>query len=204
MENLTIKFEKLLLSELRLLAYTPGAEDNSQLTDDKLAQAVTVNEELINLGFTLKPKDLIALAGSPSLYGFAQHFRSLLPKVSAPPMYPDFPLQVMGMSEAEFRMHQMIHYFSTYDLEWLFGVEVKRGWLPDVTSSEKTERDDTLLRAKVLELVPEDKAPLTALTRTMQKRERLTSDRQTGRHPGTPQTRESSFGGRSASTQAMC
>ena len=153
MENLTIKFEKLLLSELRLLAYTPGAEDNSQLTDDKLAQAVTVNEELINLGFTLKPKDLIALAGSPSLYGFAQHFRSLLPKVSAPPMYPDFPLQVMGMSEAEFRMHQMIHYFSTYDLEWLFGVEVKRGWLPDVTSSEKTERDDTLLRAKVLELV---------------------------------------------------
>ena len=174
MESLTIKFEKLLLSELRLAAYTPGAEDSLQLTDEKLAQAVTVNEELINLGFTLKPKDLIALAGSPSLYGFAQHFRSLLPKVSAPPMYPDFPLQVMGMSEAEFRMHQMIHYFSTYDLEWLFGVEVKRGWLPDVTSTEKTESDDTLLRAKVIELVPEDKAPLTALTRIMQKRERLT------------------------------
>ena len=174
MKSLTNKFEKLLLSELRLAAYIPASEDSSQLTDEKLAQAVTVNEELINLGYTLKPKDLIALAGSPSLEGFAQHFRSLLPKVSAPPMYPDFPLQVMGMSEAEFRMHQMIHYFSTYDLELLFGMEVKRGWLPDVTSTEKTESDDTLLKARVLELVPEDEAPLTALTRIMQKRERLT------------------------------
>ena len=174
MKSLTNKFEKLLLSELRLAAYIPASEDSSQLTDEKLAQAVTVNEELINLGYTLKPKDLIVLAGSPSLEGFAQHFRSLLPKVSAPPMYPDFPLQVMGMSEAEFRMHQMIHYFSTYDLELLFGMEVKRGWLPDVTSTEKTESDDTLLKARVLELVPEDEAPLTALTRIMQKRERLT------------------------------
>ena len=174
MKSLTNKFEKLLLSELRLAAYAPEAEGVPQLTDEKLAQAVTVNEELINLGFTLKPKDLIALAGSPSLYGFAQHFRSLLPKVSAPPMYPDFPLQVMGMSEAEFRLHQMVHYFSTYGFEQLLGAEVKRGWLPDVTSTEKTESDDTLLKAKVLELVPEDEAPLTALTRIMQKRERLT------------------------------
>ena len=174
MKCLTNKFEKLLLSELRLAAYTPGAEDDPKLTDEMLAQAVTVNEELINLGFTLKPKDLAALAGSPSLTGFAKHFRSLLPNVSAPPMYPDFPLQVMGMSEAEFRLHQMVHYFSTYGFEQLLGSEVKRGWLPDVTATEKTESDDTLLRAKVLELVPEDEAPLTALTRIMQKRERLT------------------------------
>ena len=174
MKCLTNKFEKLLLSELRLAAYTPGAEDDPKLTDEMLAQAVTVNEELINLGFTLKPKDLAALAGSPSLTGFAKHFRSLLPNVSAPPMYPDFPLQVMGMSEAEFRLHQIVHYFSTYGFEQLLGSEVKRGWLPDVTATEKTESDDTLLRAKVLELVPEDEAPLTALTRIMQKRERLT------------------------------
>ena len=71
MKCLTNKFEKLLLSELRLAAYTPGAEDDPKLTDEMLAQAVTVNEELINLGFTLKPKDLAALAGSPSLTGLA-------------------------------------------------------------------------------------------------------------------------------------
>ena len=44
MKGLTIKFEKLLLSELRLAAYTPGAEEAPQLTDETLAQAVTVNE----------------------------------------------------------------------------------------------------------------------------------------------------------------
>ena len=80
----------------------------------------------------------------------------------------------MKMDEAEFRLHQMIHYFSTYDLEWITGKQVKRGWLPDVRSTQKTQSDDTLLKAKVLELVPEEAAPLTALTRIMQKRERLT------------------------------
>ena len=70
MDQFTIRFEKLLLSELRLAAYTPASEDSSQLTDEKLAQAVTVNEELINLGFTLKPKDLIALAGRSCFSGW--------------------------------------------------------------------------------------------------------------------------------------
>ena len=171
--HLTAAFEKLILSELRLAAYAAGAV-GMRPDDDKIVQAMTVNEELRNLGFTLTPADLIRLACSPSLAGFAQHFRSLLPEVAAPPMYPDFPLQVMKMDEAEFRLHQMIHYFSTYDLEWITGKKVKRGWLPSVESTEKTESDDTLLKAKVLELVPEEAAPVTALTRIMGRRERLT------------------------------
>ena len=171
--HLTAAFEKLILSELRLAAYAAGAV-GMRPDDDKIVQAMTVNEELRNLGFTLTPADLIRLACSPSLAGFAQHFRSLLPEVAAPPMYPDFPLQVMKMDEAEFRMHQMIHYFSTYDLEWILGKQVKRGWLPDMEATEKTESDDSLLKAKVLELVPEEAAPITALTRIMGRRERLT------------------------------
>ena len=171
--HLTAAFEKLILSELRLAAYAVGTEE-SQPTDESIVQAVTVNEELRNLGYTLTPADLMRLACSPSLEGFARHFRSLLPEVAAPPMYPDFPLQVMKMDEAEFRLHQMIHYFSTYDLEWITGKKVKRGWLPSVESTEKTESDDTLLKAKVLELVPEEAAPVTALTRIMGRRERLT------------------------------
>ena len=171
--HLGAAFEKLLLSELRLAAYAAGRDDTPP-DDGKIVQAMTVNEELRNLGYTLTPADLMRLASSPSLAGFAQHFRSLLPEVTAPPMYPDFPLQVMKMDEAAFRLHQMIHYFSTYDLEWIMGEKVKRGWLPDVEATEKTESDETLLKAKVLELVSEDAAPLTALTRIMQKRERLT------------------------------
>ena len=171
--HLTAAFEKLILSELRLAAYAVGTEE-SQPTDESIVQAVTVNEELRNLGYTLTPADLMRLACSPSLEGFARHFRSLLPEVAAPPMYPDFPLQVMKMDEAEFRLHQMIHYFSTYDLEWITGKNVKRGWLPGAEATEKTESDDTLLKAKVLELVPEEAAPITALTRIMSRRERLT------------------------------
>ena len=162
MAHLSPAFEKLILTELRLAAFIPD-EEGAPLTDEKIAQAVTVNEELKNLGFVLAPGDLMMLAKSPSLTGFAAHFRELLPDVSALPMYPDFPVQVMEMDEAEFRLHQQIHYFSTYDIEWLFGTQVSRGWLPDVQSTEKTESDDTLLKVKVLELVPESKAAITAL-----------------------------------------
>ena len=182
--------EKLLLSELRIVVYEPGpapgspehapapgsAEASSAqkpLLDKQITKAMTVNEELRNLGYTLKPGDILALAASRSVDGFAEHFRSLLPKVDAPPMYPDFPSQVMEMEEAEFRLHQMIHYFSTYGLEDLFGVKIGRGWLPDVEATPKSEKDDKLLSAKVLELVPEKDAPLTAMRRILARRERM-------------------------------
>ena len=172
-------FEKLLLSELRIVTYEPPqAERDGQtaqpLSDDRIAQAMTVNEELRNLGYTLRPADILRLAGSPSLIGFADHFRSLLPSVDAAPMYPDFPKQVMEMDEAEFRMHQMIHYFSTYGLEDLFGTEIRRGWLPDVSASPKEKSDKTLLECKVLELMSAEEAPFSALCRTLAKRERMT------------------------------
>ena len=153
------QFEKLLLSELRIVIYDDRAscvsEDDADnevptITDIQMVQAVTANEELMHLGYTLRPADLIRLAGSPSLTGFAEHFRSLLPDVTAPPMYPDFPKQVMQMDEAEFRLHQMIHYFSTYGLEMLLGEEVKEGWLPKSSAAPKTRRDETLLKAKVI------------------------------------------------------
>ena len=186
-----IELEKLLLSELRIVVYEPApgpdtadaapgpnavsaASEQQALSDDKVVMAMTVNEELRNLGYTLKPADIFRLARSRSLDGFAGNFRSLLPSVSAQPMYPDFPEQVMKMEEAEFRMHQMIHYFSTYGLEDLFGVEISRGWLPDVEATEKSQSDDTLLEAKILELMPEEEAPLKALRRILEKRERMT------------------------------
>ena len=131
--RMIIELEKLLLSELRIVVYEPApgpdtadaapgpnavsaASEQQALSDDKVVMAMTVNEELRNLGYTLKPADIFRLARSRSLDGFAGNFRSLLPSVSAQPMYPDFPEQVMKMEEAEFRMHQMIHYFSTYGL----------------------------------------------------------------------------------------
>ena len=95
--------EKLLLSELRIVVYEPehapgsseAASAQPPLSDEQITKAMTVNEELRNLGYTLKPGDILALAASRSVDGFAEHFRSLLPKVDALPMYPDFPLQVI-------------------------------------------------------------------------------------------------------------
>ena len=100
---MTNQFHELLLSELRMVSYRPG--DPADLTDDRLCEAVTLNENLQSLGFALRPDDLLRLAASPSLDGFYDTFKALVPDVKAEPMYPGFPKQVMEMSEAEFRMH---------------------------------------------------------------------------------------------------
>ena len=166
-------FYELLLSELHMVVYEPG--DTARLNDKLLCEAVTVNENLRSLGFVLKPEDLVRLAVSPSMHGFYEAVKALLPDVKAQPMYPGFPQQVMNMSEAEFRMHQMMHYFSTYGMELLFGVKVRRGWLPEYQGPARTQDDTTLLEAKVLELVDAGQAHLTALKRLLTRRERLTN-----------------------------
>lgn len=89
------------------------------------------------------------------------------------PMYPDFPTQVMSMDEATYRLHQMLHYASTYGVERLLRVLgatdegdgdgdglptgahrpfVRQGYLPDVESTEKTRRDRALLEAQTISL----------------------------------------------------
>ena len=69
-----IELEKLLLSELRIVVYEPApgpnavsaASEQQALSDDKVVMAMTVNEELRNLGYTLKPEDIFRLARSRS------------------------------------------------------------------------------------------------------------------------------------------
>jgi len=169
---MTDQFSTLLLSELHMAVFKPGRSD--LLTDELLAKAMTVNENLRSLGYVLKPADICALAVSVSLNDFYDSFKRMIPEVKAAPMYPDFPNQVMTISEAEFRMHQLLHYFSTYGMEFLFGEKVSRGWLPCECGTEKTESDNILLEAKVLDLVAEDKVFLTVLKRILGRRERMT------------------------------
>lgn len=170
---MTLSFHRLLLSELRMVTYRPG--DPAGLTDELLCKAVTLNENLRSMGYVLKPDDLLRLVASPSLEGFFEAFRTLVPEVTAKPMYPGFPQQVMEMSEAEFRLHQMMHYFSTYDVELLLGKEVKRGWLPEYDGPERTEKDIALLECRVIALVAEADAPLAVLKLLLGRRERLTN-----------------------------
>ena len=170
---MTDRFHELLLSELHMAVFVPGEPE--ALTDELLCKAVTLNENLQTLGYILRPDDLIRLAESPSMYEFYNHIRSLVPDVKAEPMYPGFPQQVMNMSVAEFRMHQMIHYFSTYGLESLLGNEVRRGWLPDYEGHSRIRNDSTLLESKVIELITDDRAAYMALKTILNRRERLTN-----------------------------
>lgn len=170
---MTNQFHKLLLSELHMVVCQTG--NLSTLNDRLLCEAVTLNENLQSLGFVLKPDALMHLAVSPSLHTFFEDVKALVPEVKAQPMYPGFPQQVMEMPEAEFRMHQMMHYFSTYGLESLFGVQVSRGWLPAYRGSARTQDDTTLLEASVLDLVAEADAPLHTLSVLLARRERLTN-----------------------------
>lgn len=146
-------YESKLLSELRLVV-EHGAP--CELNDERIAMAVTLNSNLESLGFRLAPEDLATLAASTALEGFWEQFQALVPSVEADPMYPGFPRQVMAMTEAEFRFHQYVHYFSTYGLEALFGGHVRKGWLPDVERPERTAEAETLLPAKVVEVISEE------------------------------------------------
>ncbi|MBR6338178.1 MAG: hypothetical protein IKR76_10685 [Ruminococcus sp.] len=145
-----MNYDQLLFSELRLVSIIPGS---GEPTDDSLVKAMTVNEELINLGYTLSPKDIAALACSDSCEGFVSRVREYIGDVKADPMYPDFPNQVMAMGEATFRFHQMLHYLSTYGIESFTGQRVSKGWLPEAAKTEKTAENPALLNAKVLALI---------------------------------------------------
>ena len=164
-------YEQLLFSELRLVAVSL---DTAPLCEENLVKAMTVNEELKALGYTLAPKDIVALAKSDGIRDFAARVRTYAGNVKAAPMYPDFPTQVMDMDEAVFRFHQMLHYLSTYGVEEITGIPVSRGWLPEMQTAEKSEPDETLLSAKTLALIGKNEQFSIPYRKIMTKTERMT------------------------------
>lgn len=143
-------YNQLLFSELRLVCIS---ENTAELSDAALIKATTANEELLHLGYTLSPKDIIRLAKSLGVDSFVERVKSYIGDVKSKPMYPNFPSQVMAIDEAVFRFHQLLHYLSTYGIEEITGEKVSRGWLPEMMNTEKAVPDQTLLAAKVISLV---------------------------------------------------
>lgn len=142
--------EHLLLEEFRTVCIS---KENDVLTDCTLQESLTVNENLLSLGWTLSGEGIVELAKSKSRTQFYDKVSGLMSNMKAKPMYPDFPNQVMEMDKATLRLHQLFHYFSTYGMESLTGAEVQKGWLPSVEETEKIEEDATLLDAKQLKLI---------------------------------------------------
>ena len=169
-----MKYAKILLSEMRMVVVS---KKEREITDESLARALTLNENLKSFGFTFMPKDLIEYFGNISKEEAEivwHRFKNLMPNTSAEPMYPDFPSQVLEMNEAEFRLHQMIHYFTTYGIESLTGEKVDEGWLPKTPKTEKTEEDISLLKAKTLEPILKKEMYNKPFKRILQKTERMT------------------------------
>lgn len=164
-------YRKLLLDELRFVVYEKG---DAPLTEQLLTKAVTVNENLTSLGYTLAPADIAALAVSPSLDGFYETVKGMTGRVTAAPMYPGFPRQVMDMDAAVFRFHQLVHYFSTYGLELLFGMEVRKGWLPCPEDRSEKAEQRTVLPEKVIRLLPAQEAYIAPLRTVLSRKERMT------------------------------
>lgn len=159
------------------------------LTSEGLTSAVTLNENLKSLYTTsLSPDMLVKLASLSedsrntiytTLLDTVSYFMPTVPEIT--PMYPDFPKQVMEMDEAQYRIHQMFHYLSTYGIEALTGQPQLKGWLPTVESTKKTKTDINLLGASgfdVLFYVPDkeeqDLIYLPFLKKILGKKERLT------------------------------
>ena len=165
-------YNKLLLDELRFVTYEKG---NTELTEERMVKAITLNENLQSLGYVLPPEDIAAIAVSPSLDGFYGKVCGMMDKVKAKPMYPGFPQQVMEIDEAVFRFHQMVHYFSTYGMELLFGVETTHGWLPcKPDDSKKIPEQKMVLKAKTIRLLPMEDYYITPLRMILSRKERMT------------------------------
>ena len=166
-----MNLDQLLFSELRLVSVVISGK--ASLSDEALTKALTINEELLSLGYTLSPKDIITLAGSDSMEGFVQRVRDYIGDVKAEPMYPGFPEQVMAMDEAVFRFHQMLHYLSTYGVELFTGEKVSKGWLPESQKTQKIKEDAKLLEAKVIALIDEKDKFLVPYRKILTRTERM-------------------------------
>ena len=166
-----MNYAQLLFSELRLVPI--HFNSSVEVEEHNLIKAVTVNEELINLGYTLSPKDIVELAKSFDLDSFYESVKSCIGEVKAKPMYPNFPNQVMEIDAAVFRFHQMLHYLSTYGVELFTGTEVMKGWIPEVEDTEKTVCDDKLIASKVIGLIDIDKQYILPYSRILGITERM-------------------------------
>lgn len=198
---------KLLFSEFRFVVADKG---QVPLSNEALTKAMTLNTNIESLGFTFTAKDIVEVISTmenpEEIY---EAINSYVSVVKAKPMYPDFPSQVMGMDEAQYRFDQLMHYDSTYgamlrasllqlamgltmglDTEYEIGelpseyeisgglpseYKISKGWLPSVEDTKKTTEDKTLLKAKVLEIIPSEKMYTLPVRRILSKRERMSS-----------------------------
>ena len=171
------KFNKLLLSELRVIE----GERKPKNTDVALSRAIQMaladGENLKALGYKLTGDSLINLAKdysrNSSLKPVYQRVMEMEPSIEVSPMYPNFPIQVLNMSEEEFRTDQLLHYLTTYGFEEVTGEDVKKGWLPETKEIDERVEDVQLGELKTLEYLFKEEVDEKVIKDLMGRQERL-------------------------------
>lgn len=155
-----LTYKENVFRELRM--FIADGQEN-EITDASLAGAVTLNADLASLGFVMSPESVAVMAAHQADMGrFYRELKEYAGEVKADPMYPGFPDEVMNMDEAEYRLHQLCHYFSTYGIEDIFGVSVSRGWLPHDADEKDSREEKTgagfIAGLKQITVIPENDA----------------------------------------------
>lgn len=176
MENLN----KLLFSELRIVeASNPNSIiSNGEISLEEAIKKALIDKENLNaLGYDLKKEGVARLAHdymkNPKLTPLYQKVKAFEPEIEVSPMYPNFPIQVLEMSEAEFRAHQLVHYISTYGLESMTNKEVQKGWLPETEEIMERVEDKQLVDLKILDYLLPEEVNKVVIENLIGKKERL-------------------------------
>lgn len=170
---------KLLLSEMRVLeANGPlDVKDLDLSSVNELGKALLDNENLKALGYQLKVEAIVRLAAgyksNPSMKPLFKRVMELEPRITVSPMYPNFPTQVLEMSDLEYKVNQVLHYISTYGVEKIFGVEVQEGWLPETTEIDERQEDILVVGLKTLDYLSKEEVDDVVIKNLIGRKERL-------------------------------
>ena len=176
------KFDSLLFSSLRTISIT-RKEKEAFLCDKELVKAIALNDTLIeSYNITLRPDDLLKVVrneATDEVLNKVQDYFSNGRKASrAKTMYT--AKQARTIDEATFRFHQMLHYMSTYGVEFFTGEEVSKGWLPYENDCETDITEDaTLVKATRYAIIFEDEKYEYVYKKVLGMRNRATIDETT-------------------------
>lgn len=140
-----------IFQELRIIGIEP-VRKKEDISDKSLAEVMTLDANMQSLGYTFTP-DSFALLACADLKGLSDKLTDYIGHVDAEPMYPGFPDEVMKMDEATFRFHQILHYMSTYGVEFFTGTPVSKGWLPESNACKRDKSDTFTTDLKQIEVV---------------------------------------------------
>lgn len=145
--------------------------------DDSLNLALVDSENIKALGYRLTEDGITKLTleykNNPNMKPLYKRIMEIEPSIEVSPMYPNFPIEVLEMDELEYRIHQYLHYVTTYGLERILGTEVKIGWLPKTDKVIERKKDTQVANLKTLDYLYPSEVNNRVINNLIGRKERL-------------------------------